>query len=210
MTDDKSEAEDDAAVIKADKNSVLTIKGDGTLNVNAVNNGIESDGSIVILGGIINIEAGNDGIDADPVYELDDVFGKQASFASGTIKIEGGNITISAGDDAIKAASTLEIGIKNASGPDINITRSNEGLEAAQIHLYSGKGTIRSSDDGINAAYKRFTSTDEADGGYQYADNLYRYVNADGDGLDSNGEIKMNGGNITVFGAEGNDDAAID
>ena len=222
LTDDKSKVEDETAVIKADKNSVLTIKGDGSLNVKAANNGIASDGSIVISGGNVNVEAGNNGIESDPDYCLGDIMG-------GTLTITDGEITINAEDAAIKAASMLTIGIKGkSSGPDINVIRSGDGLKAAQIYLYSGKGIIRSSDDGINAAYKRFTSTDEADGGYQYADDLYRafrekfgdflievdggtwYVNADGDGLDSNGGIKINGGNITVFGSEGNDDAAID
>ncbi|MBO4557102.1 MAG: carbohydrate-binding domain-containing protein, partial [Bacteroidales bacterium] len=226
LTDDKAEVVDEAAVIKADNNSVLTIKGDGSLNVKAANNGIASDGSIVISGGIVNVEAGNNGIESDPDYDLSDITNR---FAGGTLTITDGEITVNAEDAAIKAASKLTIGINgNSSGPDINVIRSGDGLKAAQIYLYSGKGIIRSSDDGINATYERFISKDESSGGYQSADVLYSafrglfgdflivfdggtwYVNADGDGLDSNGGIKMNGGNITVFGSEGNDDAAID
>ena len=244
----------EGACIKAKSNSVLTIKGEGTLNVDAsnckngiigltevainiesgtvnvkaANKGISSRGSLNITGGNVNVQAVK-GIESDPDYELDDVARKTASFVGGTVTISGGTITVRAEDEAIKAASRLEIGIKgNPSGPKIDVTKSENGIAAAQVFLYSGNGTIISNNDGIKAAYKRFTNTDESDAGYQYANDLYSafkekygdflmefdggswFVDAAGDGLDSDGEIMMNGGNLTVFGSEGNDDAAVD
>ena len=70
------------------------------------------------------------------------------------VTITGGNFQISTGDDGVHAEKYLILGEKNADNSliDLKITKSYEGLEGAYIYIYSGKYSIISSDDGINAA----------------------------------------------------------
>lgn len=215
----------EGAAIKAKDGSTLVIKGSGTLNVNAsgckngikggattditiqsgtinvkaASNGIASDGTLTITGGTVNVEAGNDGIKSDP--DSDDTESK------GTLTITGGTVTVSAGDDGIKAGYDLILGTKGSStGPTINITKSNEGIEGASIQFNSGSGTIRSSDDGVNAA-----NSDLTDYNYLLTINGGDWtVYADGDGLDSNGDLINNGGNVVVYAAANSGNGAVD
>ena len=226
--DSSDEAVADAfegAAIKAKDGSTLVIKGSGTLNVNATDckngikggattditiqsgtinvkaayNGIASDGTLTIAGGTVNVEAGNDGIKSDP--DSDDTESK------GTLTITGGSVTVSAADDGLKAGYDLILGTKGSStGPTINITKSNEGIEGANIEFNSGSGTIRSSDDGINAA-----NSDLTDYSFLFTVNGGKWtINADGDGIDSNGDIVNNGGEVIVYGAANSGNAAMD
>ena len=200
----------------------------GTVNVSADNDGISSMGWLEIQDADVNVEAGGDGIKSDPAYVLDNIDKREASFVGGTVKIKGGKVRVSAEGVAVKGASALEIGVKgSSSGPEIEIVKSRRGLEAAQLQLYSGTGAILSGEDGISAAYERFTNTDESDGGYRYANDLYsafkeKYgdfiakidggtwtVDAQETGLKSGGSVVISGGSTTVFGGADSSNAAI-
>ena len=70
------------------------------------------------------------------------------------VTITGGKFEISSGDDGVHAEKYLVLGEMNADNSliDLKITKSYEGLEGAYIYIYSGKYSVISSDDGINAA----------------------------------------------------------
>ena len=170
-----------------------------TLNVKAANNGLASDGTLMIVGGTVTVTAGDDGIKFDP--DADDTESR------GVLTITGGAVNVSAGDDGIKAYYDVVIGTQGSStGPVINITKSTEGIEGATVTLYSGSGTIVASDDGINAA-----NSDLASYSFQLTVAGGSWVvNACGDGLDSNGSIVNSGGSMTVWGAADNGNSAVD
>ena len=184
--------------IKGAATAVITVES-GTINAKAANNGLASDGSVVINGGTVNVTAQNDGIKADP--EADD------TESVGTVTINGGTINVDAGDDAIKAAYVLTIGTKGAStGPKINVKSCVEGLEGAEIYLNSGSGSITASDDGINAANSDLTNYSfllDIEGGTWI-------INSGGDGVDSNKDIVVNGGTTIVYGPTNDGNAALD
>ena len=170
-----------------------------TLNVKAANNGLASDGSLLIRGGTVNVTAADDGIKSDP--DADDTASK------GCLTITGGTVNVSAGDDGIKAYYDVVIGTAGSStGPTINVTKSTEGIEGATVTFYSGSGTITASDDGVNAANSDLTN-------YSFLLTVAGgtwIVNADGDGLDSNGSMVNSGGSITVWGPTGGGNGVID
>lgn len=188
------------AVIKCKDGSQVTLCGAGTLNIQAKGkNGIKSgastqedgDASLTVKKLTLNIQAPvNDAINAE-----------------GTLNVESGTLTVSAGDDAIHCDGTLNIGAENAQGPKIDITGCCEGLEGATVNIYSGDITIESTDDCINAANAELT-------GYSYQLNIFggnitAYAE-NGDGFDSNGDLTISGGTVSVWTANTADNEPLD
>ena len=86
------------------------------------------------------------------------------------------------------------IEIKNGT---FNITAA-EGIEATYVKINDGKINISASDDGINAGNKsdKYSVKIEINGG----DITINMGQGDTDGVDSNGDIIINGGTISVTG----------
>ncbi len=191
---------------------------DGTITVNAEGDGIKSEpdeddtvsaGTVTINGGDITVTATDDGISAygdNTITDgtIDVTAGGDAIKSDSNTTITGGTLTIDAGDDGIHADYITTIGTSgSSSGPDITVLNSYETIEGAIVNLYSGSAETYASDDGINAANSDLTN-------YSFAINIAGgswYIDAEGDGLDANGDIYMTGGEIAVFGASTNEDA---
>ncbi len=137
--------------------------------------------------------------------------------SNGIIVINNGNIKASSGDDGIHADTNIVI-----NGGNIDIIKSYEGIESAYIEINGGNISVVSSDDGINVGGGNDSS---AIGGRQGQNSFSEIqssnrkmvinngkvlVNASGDGLDSNGSIYINGGDITVAGPTSSGDGALD
>ena len=161
----------------------LKITG-GTYTVTASTKAIDANDSIRIAGGTLYLIAGTDGLHAE--NDGDDT--------KGYVYICGGSLTISAGDDGIHALSVVQI-----DGGTLNI-KAAEGIEGTYVQFNGGTITIQSTDDGVNAAYKSsaYTPTVEINGG----DITVSMGAGDTDGIDSNGNIIMNGGTIIANGQQ--------
>ena len=154
----------------------------GTYRISAYSKAIEANDSIRIADGTFELTAGTDGFHAE---NSDDD-------SLGWIWIGGGSITIKAGDDGIHAVSVLQI-----DGGTFNIS-SAEGMEATVIQINGGTVGITSSDDGINAASK--SSAYQAAAIFNGGEISISIGAGDTDGVDSNGDIYVNGGTISVNG----------
>ena len=159
----------------------LKITG-GTYKITATSKAIEANDSIRIADGSFTIKAGTDGLHAE--NEDDDTLGY--------IYIGGGSFSISAGDDGIHAVSLVQI-----DGGKFTVSAA-ECIEGTYIRINDGTFDLSSWDDGINAAKKStaYTPTVEINGG-----KINITMSAgDTDGIDSNGNIIVNGGTISVSG----------
>ncbi|MBP5472890.1 MAG: carbohydrate-binding domain-containing protein [Lachnospiraceae bacterium] len=168
------ESEDIDAVIYS--MTCMTISGDGSLEiVSGEGKGIGVCDSLVISGGDISIKACDDGINAGEDFLM-----------------TGGKLSIEAGDDGIHADAHLTV-----SGGDITIDGA-EGIEATCIVIDDGLIVINASDDGINAAQKSEDAEVkvEINGG----DITIVMGEGDTDGIDSNGDLIINGGRIDITG----------
>lgn len=202
--------------------SDLTINGQGTLNITAnFYNGIESKDDLRISGGVINITALNHALNANDAINiqgaiLDLTAGKDGIHSEndddktlGNVYLNPVKLTISATEDGIDAYHLLEV-----AGGEIDIIQSTEGMEAMVIHQTGGNVSILSSDDGINASDGSSTS----EGMFMQVNNALQIViddgkltiNAEGDGIDSNGTVTINGGEIYVQGSQINENGALD
>lgn len=187
-----------------------------TVSVKAETDGITGKDGLSVKGGTILIESGEKGFVSSGMCELDNGTVSvdaqdDAVHSNDSIQINDGVYTLSSGDDGIHADNSLTI-----AGGTITVTESEEGLEAAQITITDGEISLVSNDDGINASNG---SSDKAQAGDMFAvdekcainingGNLH--VNAGGDGIDSNGNLYMTGGNVTVSGSASGGDGALD
>lgn len=185
--------------------------------------GIKAGTTISIPSGTGNIiadttdtyDASRSGRDANDSYADDTIH------CDGYIKIEGGNLELSSGDDGIHADKGLVI-----NGGTIDIKESYEGMEGADVTVNGGTITIKSRDDGINAGGGNDADAlpgngmdgDHFDKGDTPVSANYQIIindgiitiDADGDGIDSNGNIFFRGGIVTVNGPTDGGNGALD
>ena len=152
----------------------------GTLNISCTSDALEANDSILIADGTINIKTDKDGLHAE----------NDEDSTVGYIYIAGGTITIDAGDDAIHATTIAQV-----DGGTISLTGA-EGIEGTYIQINDGEITIAASDDGINAGQKSNITTPavEVNGGKI----TIAMGSGDTDGVDSNGNIILNGGTLDI------------
>lgn len=212
----------------------LTLNGTGSLTVkDNTGHGIVSKDDLVVTGGTYTIYSqdhclnGKDSVRiADGTFNLscdeDGIHAGNDDQQDGYVYIEGGDINISVGDDALHAEGLLII-----TGGDIDVSKSCEGVEGYKILVTGGDIDVVSSDDGFNAAggssgsgynHDGFGGGPGMGGVYMDADSdAYIFItggtiniNADGDGIDSNGCIGITGGSVYVLGPSDNGNGAMD
>lgn len=174
---------------------ILTVNA-GTITVTSFDEGLKATSQIVLNGGEISLECGGDGVNCD-----------------GDIVIEGSSLTVKCADDGVHADGDITVG----SGA-VTVSASTEGVEGKNITVNGGTVSITSSDDGFNCTDGRGSQPGWRPGGAFSSGELPMlvinggivYVNAQGDGLDSNGDMIINGGGIIVDGPSGNGNGSLD
>lgn len=213
---------DGGNIVQIEGGEISVISGGGAESAGKANSdsddisdkGIKADGAIVVNGGNITLNTADDGL-----------------HAGGAIEINGGTFNIRTGDDGIHSDS--EVNIFNG---EIEISESYEGIEGVKVNIDGGKINVVASDDGINAAGD-ISSQAEAvsigfggggrgdrgdmggfgggmmDGSNEYGISIsdgYIYINAEGDGIDSNGFLVVSGGETYVDGPVSSANGALD
>ena len=125
-------------------------------------------------------------------YQIDSA--DDSIHSNANITIADGTYTLATGDDGVHADDALIV-----NGGTITVTESYEGLEGLTVTIDDGTIDITASDDGINTAGEKM----ELNGGYIH-------ILAGGDGVDSNGDLTINGGEIYIDGPSDNGNSAID
>lgn len=167
--------------------------------------GVKAVTTLTVSGGTLNVNAADDALHAKDVV------------------LSGGEMTLASGDDGVHGDDSLLI-----SGGTVVVTQSYEGLEAANITIAGGQIDLTASDDGVNGAGGDLAeqAADSATaqtgrgffGGDWFASSTGQVVitggtltvNARGDGLDSNGDIAMSGGQVYVSGPTNSGNGALD
>ena len=155
------------------------IINDGTLTINAVGEGIQSEeSSVVITGGTMNITSTTD----------------KGILAYANIDISGGTTNITSKYKCIKTDSNLTVSGGTITAVATGASSSSgtpEGIEAkGSISISGGKVYAQANDDAINAGGDLTIS-----GGYVMA------YSTGNDGLDANGNCYIKGGTVYAIGA---------
>ncbi len=134
-----------------------------------------------------------------------------AVHSNNSITITGGNLMAATGDDGIHADTAILV-----NGGSIDITKSYEGIESQAITIADGEILVHASDDGINigggndGSGMDMQQTGSAENNLLSINGGYVYVNAEGDGLDSNGSISMTDGTVIVSGPTNAGNGSLD
>lgn len=209
----------DAALFSKDD---LTLSGSGTLTVSSTRHGIVCKNDLKVKDGSITVNASEKGISANDSITFDGgtvsiVSGDDAVNCEGDVSVNAGILSLSTDDDGIHADLTLTI-----SGGTVDVVKSHEGLEASAILISEGVIGIVSDDDGINAAggadgsgrndFSGFTGGNPFNetGSSLTITGGTLNINAQGDGLDANGDLTVSGGAIYINGPTNNGNGALD
>ena len=179
--------------------------------------GLKAANSMLISGGNITVNSADDAIHSDV-----------------SLTINGGTFALASGDDAVHAEDTLTV-----TAGKIDISESYEGLEALHIDVQGGDIKLVASDDGLNAAggTDQSGTTGGRDGmfgggpggmgggrpggggfggmsgnsnGSIKVSGGNLYINSSGDGMDANGTLEISGGYTVVVGPTQGDTATLD
>ena len=190
----------DAVIFSRDD---LVLNGLGTLNISSTDNGVSCKDDLKITGGVLNVSAADACIEAnDSISVADGTITVKSSKKDGLhaenedddkegwIYICGGTLNVTAADDGIHAVSIIQI-----DGGTINVTAA-EGIEATWVQINDGEITISATDDGINGGQKSksYTVCVEINGGSL----SITMGQGDTDGIDTNGNLIITGGTISV------------
>lgn len=200
----------------ADSTSTKGIKSDGalyvnggTFTINSADDSFHSNSDVTINDGTYTISSGDDGIHADSA-----------------LLVNGGTITVT---ESYEGLEGLNITINDGK---IDITASDDGMNAAGGNDASGFGgrggdgfkgmqtpdsARKSNDTSDNTQKSDNTSVASQDTDAASDDEMWMVINggyvhvlAGGDGLDSNGDLTINGGEVYVDGPSDNGNSAID
>lgn len=202
----------------------------GSLKLTTGHDGIQAETDLNISAGTVEIEAGG-GVSATP-SESESFKGMKAGnvmqintgkfsinsaddslHSNGSLTIDNGEFNLKTGDDGIHADDTLTI-----NKGQLTVAESYEGLEAVAIVIEDGTIAVTSSDDGLNAGGGSDGSETGGFGQDNFGGGDYSItikggvivIEAEGDGIDSNGDINQTGGTVLVSGPTNGGNGALD
>ena len=196
----------------------------GKLTLTSENDAIQSSSLLRVDGGDFNITTGG-GSESGKTHTEENFGrgGRMQMFSSNSdstdtdsakglksadaIKINGGTININSSDDALHSNNSLTV-----DGGELKISSGDDGLHSdTTLTINSGKIDISKSYEGIESGEMERQGMFDSDSSKVLTINGgYVYVDANGDGLDSNGVLKINGGTILVNGPSNDGNGALD
>ncbi|WP_166851120.1 carbohydrate-binding domain-containing protein [Isoptericola sp. BMS4] len=144
----------------------LVIAG-GTITVTAADDAVRGKDYLVVTGGTVDVDAGGDGLKSD----ADD------DATAGYVALTDGDVTVQAGSDGVQGFTDVVV----ADGT-LEVTGSEEGIEAATIVQSGGDVDVTSTDDGLNATVKEAEDSSTTDSSTEAGTNTDPGASADSDG----------------------------
>ena len=216
--------------IKSD--GALYVNG-GTFTINSADDAFHSNSDVTINDGTYTISSGDDGMHADSALLVNGgtitVTESYEGLEGLNITINDGKIDIAASDDGMNAAGGNDQsgfggmggdGFKGMQAPDAaqksddtsdntsdNTQKPNDTSDTAQT---TGNITVAAQKSDSTSDTAQDTDATSEDEMWMVINGGYVHVLAGGDGLDSNGDLTINGGEVYVDGPSDNGNSAID
>lgn len=193
---------------------------DGTFSITCDSDGMDAEETLQVDGGTITIAAGDDGLHADGDLVLNDgtitITKSYEGLEGKTVTITGGSYAVTSSDDGVNAAGdgTAEDSSDSASSDSSKEQKMPSGTPPKQPQNSSDSTEMPQPPQ--NGAPNG--NGNSGPGGMEDATDYNRIqisggmltVNAGGDGLDSNGDLTVTGGEIYIDGPVQGGNSALD
>lgn len=196
----------------------ITING-GNFTIDSADDSLHSNYEININEGSFQIQTGDDGMHADAYLNISggtiDITESYEGLEAVIIDISGGTIQLVASDDGVNAAGGNDFEMTE----DGLVLKSTDETTASDPSQQTAPDTSAPQENTTSESTSQTTQekTFNRGGGMMAEENTQLTisggsltVNADGDGLDSNGNITISGGNVIVLGPTSGADSALD
>ena len=192
---------------------------DGTFSITCDSDGMDAEETLQVDGGTITIAAGDDGLHADGDLVLNDgtvtITKSYEGLEGKTVTITGGSYAVTASDDGVNAAGDGTAGDSSDSAssdsskeqkmpsgtPPKRPQNSSDSTEMPDAHKSAPNGNENPGPGGME---------DATDYNLIQISGGMLTVNAGGDGLDSNGDLTVTGGEIYIDGPVQGGNGALD
>ena len=201
---------------------------DGTVTVTASQDGIkatnDSDGNrgwVRLSGGIVNISAGDDGFKAERVVEISggtlNITQANEGIEAQYINILDGTVNVTSSDDGINASYSTTTTTDSTTATSINQSAQNRQNSAPQVPSGSaGQASAGGQAPSGTMGQPQAGGGMGGGGTFEVVDATINIsggtvtVNANGDGIDSNGTATLSGGTLIVNGPFTGGNASLD
>ena len=188
----------------------------GHLDATAGDDGVRSDVAVHLSGGTVDVNAGADGVHSDVALLID---GGDVTVASSTEGLEAGLLSISDGtvdltssDDGINGSGATSVDAtteqeqqeqsEEAAGPQPpeGMPEPPQGIQEPPQAMQQPKEGMQPPQQGGTSGGQPGAGMEQSTGEQIVISGGTVKVNAAGDGIDSNGDLRINGGTVLVFG----------
>lgn len=188
----------------------------GHLDATAGDDGVRSDVAVHLSGGTVDVNAGGDGVHSDVALLID---GGDVTVASSTEGLEAGLLSISDGtvdltssDDGINGSGATSVDAtteqeqqeqsEEAAGPQPpeGMPEPPQGMQEPPQGMQQPQEGMQPPQQGGPSGGQPRAGMEQSTGEQIVISGGTVKVNAAGDGIDSNGDLRINGGTVLVFG----------
>ena len=221
----------------AEKGSVLIVGG--TVSIDAASDGVDAANVLEVDGGEVTVSAGDDGLHSERALQVDGgtvtVTKSYEGLEGSTVTVNGGVIDVTSSDDGVNAAgdptgdSSAEAADAGAFGPEAAAGQPEDPMgggrapagdgrapEDADAQAPTSTGQVPAGSGG-QAPEDAGGQAPGAGGDMDYDSTAQVTINggkltiqAGGDGIDSNGDLTVTGGETYVFGPASDGDGSLD
>ena len=221
----------------AEKGSVLIVGG--AVSIDAASDGVDAANVLEVDGGEVTVSAGDDGLHSERALQVDGgtvtVTKSYEGLEGSTVTVNGGVIDVTSSDDGVNAAgdptgdSSAEATDAGASGPEAAAGQPEDPMGGGQAPAGDGRapedadaqaptstGQVLAGSGG-QAPADAGGQAPGAGGDMDYDSTAQVTINggkltiqAGGDGIDSNGDLTVTGGEAYVFDPASDGDGSLD
>lgn len=188
----------------------------GHLDATAGDDGVRSDVAVHLSGGTVNVNAGGDGVHSDVALLIDGgdvtVASSTEGLEAGLLSISDGTVNLTSSDDGINGSGATSVDAtteqeqqeqsEEAAGPQPpeGMPEPPQGMQQPQEDMQPPQQGMQPPQQGGASGGQPGAGMEQSTGEQIVISGGTVKVNAAGDGIDSNGDLRINGGTVLVFG----------
>lgn len=188
----------------------------GHLDATAGDDGVRSDVAVHLSGGTVDVNAGGDGVHSDVALLIDGgdvtVASSTEGLEAGLLSISDGTVNLTSSDDGINGSGATSVDAateqeqqeqsEEAAGPQPpeGTPEPPQGMQEPPQGMQQPQEGMQPPQQGGASGGQPGAGMEQSTGEQIVISGGTVKVNAAGDGIDSNGDLRINGGTVLVFG----------